>query len=61
VAWRVIGTGGGWKVVDVQLKGVWLAITEQQDFVSTIDNAHGDISVLIARLQRDTQKPAGRK
>jgi phospholipid transport system substrate-binding protein len=52
VTWRVINSGAGWKVVDVQVSGVWLAITEQQDFVSTIDNAHGDINVLIAQLQR---------
>ena len=57
VAWRVLGAGSAWKVVDVQFKGVWLAITQQQDFVSTIDNAHGDIGVLIAQLQRDAQRP----
>jgi phospholipid transport system substrate-binding protein len=57
VAWRVLGGGGVWKVVDVQFKGVWLAITQQQDFVSTIDNAGGDVSVLIAQLQRDAQRP----
>jgi phospholipid transport system substrate-binding protein len=55
VAWRVLAGGGGWKVVDVQISGVWLAITEQQDFVSTIDNAGGDIGVLIAQLQRDSR------
>jgi phospholipid transport system substrate-binding protein len=53
VAWRVLNSGGSWKVVDVQVKAVWLAITQQQDFVSTVDNAGGDIGVLIARLQRD--------
>jgi len=53
VAWRVMGAGGSWKIVDVQVKSVWLAITQQQDFVSTIDNAGGDIGVLIARLQQD--------
>ena len=60
VSWRVLGGPGGWKAVDVQFKGVWLAITQQQDFVSTIDNAHGDINVLIAQLQRDAQRPAPR-
>lgn len=60
VSWRVLGAGGAWKVVDVQFKGIWLAITQQQDFVSTIDNAHGDIDVLIAQLRRDAQKPAPR-
>jgi phospholipid transport system substrate-binding protein len=55
IASRVMNTSAGWRVVDVQFKGVWLAITQQQDFVSTVDNAHGDINVLIARLQRDIQ------
>jgi phospholipid transport system substrate-binding protein len=61
VAWRVLGGGASWKVVDVQIRGVWLAITQQQDFVSTIDNAGGDISVLITQLQRDAQSPTSRK
>ena len=60
VSWRVLGSGGAWKVVDIQFKGVWLAITQQQDFVSTIDNAGGDVGVLIAQLQRDVQRPARR-
>ncbi|WP_297507148.1 ABC transporter substrate-binding protein [uncultured Caulobacter sp.] len=52
VSWRVLGGGQAWKVVDVQFKGVWLAITQQQDFVSTIDNAGGNIDVLINQLQK---------
>jgi phospholipid transport system substrate-binding protein len=56
VAWRVLGGGGSWKVVDVQASGVWLAITQQQDFVSTIDNNGGDIDALIAQLQRQSQQ-----
>ena len=54
VAWRVINSGGGWKVVDVNVAGVWLAITERQDFVSTLDNNRGDINVLIAQLRQQT-------
>jgi len=60
LAWRVMGGGNSWKVVDVQFKGVWLAITQQQDFVSTIDNAGGNIDVLISQLQRDAQRTASR-
>ena len=60
VSWRVLGSGTAWKVVDVQFKGVWLAITQQQDFVSTIDNAGGNIDVLTGQLQRDAQRPASR-
>jgi phospholipid transport system substrate-binding protein len=51
VAWRVFGAGASWKVVDVQVSGIWLAITEQQDFVSTIDNAGGNVDLLISQLQ----------
>jgi len=56
VSWRVIAEGGGWRVVDVQVDGVWLAITQQQDFVSTIDNAGGNVQVLIDQLKRQVAK-----
>jgi phospholipid transport system substrate-binding protein len=56
VSWRVLGGGGPWKVVDVQAGGVWLAITQQQDFVSTIDNNGGNIDALIAQLQQQSQQ-----
>lgn len=56
VGWRVMNAGAGWKIVDVEVSGVWLAITQQQDFVSTIDNAHGDVNVLIAQLQNDVKR-----
>ena len=61
VSWRVLNSGAGWKIVDVQASGVWLAITQQQDFVSTIDNAHGDINVLIAQLQTNVRKHAAER
>ncbi len=51
VNWRVLGAPGAFKVADVQARGVWLAITLQQDFVSTIDNAGGDVEALIRRLE----------
>jgi phospholipid transport system substrate-binding protein len=55
-SWRVLGSGSSWKVVDVQVSGIWLAITQQQDFVSTIDNAQGNIDVLIAQLEKQVQQ-----
>jgi phospholipid transport system substrate-binding protein len=61
VLWRVLKRAdGNWRVVDVQVEGVWLAITEQQDFVSTLDTAHGDIKVLIAQLKGGPKKDAGK-
>lgn len=61
VSWRVLGGGQTWKVVDVQFKGIWLAITQQQDFVSTIDNAGGNIDVLINQLQKGGSSSKGRR
>ena len=56
LAWRVLGGGNSWKMVDVQVKGVWLAITQQQDFISTIDNHGGNVDVLINQLIADAAK-----
>ena len=60
LAWRVQGSGSNWKMVDVQVKGVWLAITQQQDFVSTIDNHGGNVDVLINQLLADSAKQVQR-
>jgi phospholipid transport system substrate-binding protein len=55
-SWRVIGGGGAWKIIDLEFEGVWLGITQQQDFVSTVDNAGGDVNVLISQLERDASR-----
>lgn len=60
VSWRLLRSGSGWKVVDVQVAGVWLAITEQQDFVSTLDNNRGDLGVLTRQLQSQNASGATR-
>lgn len=56
LSWRVLSGPGGWKIADAQVKGVWLAITEQQDFVSTIDNAGGKVDVLTAQLEQGGER-----
>lgn len=55
VDWRVIRGASGWKVVDVNVSGVWLAITEQQDFASTLSNHGGNVQVLIDQLRSQTR------
>jgi phospholipid transport system substrate-binding protein len=57
VNWRVLRGPDGWKVVDVQAQGVWLAVVEQSDFTSTLANNNGNIDVLIAQLRRDAAHP----
>lgn len=58
VAWRVLGSGSSWKVVDLEDAGVWLSITQQQDFVSTIDNNGGRVDALISQLEKLTRQQA---
>ena len=61
VLWRVLKRpDGNWRAVDVQVEGVWLAITQQQDFVSTLDTAHGHINVLINQLKNGPKKDPAR-
>lgn len=63
VKWRVLrGADGHYRAVDVSIEGVWLAITEQQDFVSTLDNHRGDVNVLVSQLRSQTeQENSGRR
>jgi len=58
VQWRVLKGPNGWKVVDVNAVGVWLAVVEQQDFTSTLSNNNGNIDVLIAQLRAQAAKAA---
>lgn len=60
VNWRVLrGADGRWRAVDVQVQGVWLAITQQQDFVSTIDNAGGNIEALLTQMRSQAAQRRG--
>ncbi len=61
VNWRVLKGPDGWKIVDVQAQGVWLAVVEQQDFTSTLANANGNIDVLINQLRTQAAGGAARR
>ena len=58
VNWRILQGLQGWKIVDVQAQGVWLALVEQQDFTSTLANANGNIGVLIGQLRAQAASQA---
>jgi phospholipid transport system substrate-binding protein len=60
VKWRVIKSGNDWRVVDVEVLGVWLAITQQQEFVALMDNAGGKAQPLLNEL-RDRLAKVDRK
>ena len=53
VRWRLARSGAAWRVVDIEIRGVWLAVVQQQDYVSTLDAARGDINVLMNQLRAE--------
>lgn len=60
VAWRLIMTEGGWRVVDVALSAgdnvLWLAIQQRQDFLAALDRNGGDVRALIEDIRTQTQQ-----
>lgn len=52
VDWRVRNSGGQYKVVDVIVEGVSMAVTQRADFASVIQRGGGDVKVLLAHLRQ---------
>ncbi|MGF7161208.1 phospholipid transport system substrate-binding protein [Rhodoligotrophos appendicifer] len=52
VIWRLVKAGGGYKIFDINVQGVWLAGLTQQSFVSVISQNNGDVGSLMAFLQK---------
>ncbi|WP_170984519.1 MlaC/ttg2D family ABC transporter substrate-binding protein [Rhodoligotrophos defluvii] len=52
VLWRLVKSGGGYKIFDVNVQGVWLAGLTQQSFVSVISQNNGDMTSLINFLKK---------
>ncbi len=52
VDWRVRNRDGGYKIVDVIIEGVSMAMTQRSDFSSVIQRGGGDAKVLIDHLKK---------
>jgi len=52
VLWRLVKSGGGYKIFDINVQGVWLAGLTQQSFVSVISQNNGDMNSLISYLKK---------
>jgi phospholipid transport system substrate-binding protein len=52
VDWRVRKTGNGFKVVDVIVEGVSMAVTQRSDFASVIQRGGGNLEVLLDHLRQ---------
>ena len=51
VDWRVRQKKGQYKIIDVMVEGVSMALTQRSDFSSVIQRGGGEVSVLIAHLK----------
>lgn len=59
VDWRLAPEGQSWKVIDVIIEGVSMAITQRDDFASTVQRNGGRVGPLIEQL-REKARPAQR-
>lgn len=49
--WRVVKQGDGYRVSDLNIKGVWLTIAMKKLFSDTLRSSNGDFKVLYAKLR----------
>lgn len=51
VRWRLVSAGGGYKISDINIKGVWLTIATKKRFSDVLNRSNGDFDALFAELQ----------
>ena len=51
VDWRVRNKDAGYKVIDVIVEGVSMALTQRSDFAAVIQRGGGDLNVLLAHMR----------
>jgi phospholipid transport system substrate-binding protein len=49
--WRVSGSGGNYRIADLNIKGVWLTISMKKLFADTLKSSKGDFQPLYAKLR----------
>ena len=52
VLWRVVQRGGGYKIFDVSVDGVWLANTQKSSFTSVLQRNGGSVEALLDHLRK---------
>jgi ABC-type transporter MlaC component len=51
VRWRLVGGGGGFRVHDVNVRGVWLSLALKDRFTDILKRTKGDFGPLFAELR----------
>jgi phospholipid transport system substrate-binding protein len=60
VDWRVTGRNGAYKISDVSVDGISMAVTQRSEFASVIQHNGGQVQGLIAMLRQKTAGTAPR-
>ncbi|HEX4504136.1 MAG TPA: ABC transporter substrate-binding protein [Alphaproteobacteria bacterium] len=58
VQWRIRGEGGTFKVADVMIEGISMAVTDKQQFAAVIQRGGGTIQALIDAMKTQNMVPA---
>jgi phospholipid transport system substrate-binding protein len=51
VKWRLIAADGGYRISDINVKGVWLTIATKKRFKDVLNRSKGDFGALFAELR----------
>lgn len=51
IRWRLVPAGGGYKISDINIKGVWLTIATKKRFSDVLNRSKGDFEALYAELR----------
>jgi phospholipid transport system substrate-binding protein len=51
VKWRLVSAGGGYRVSDINIRGVWLTIATKKRFSDVLNRSKGDFKALFAELR----------
>jgi phospholipid transport system substrate-binding protein len=56
IAFRITGASGTYKLVDVQVAGIWLSVEQRDQFASVLSQSNGNIAALTASLKERTNR-----
>ena len=57
VDWRLHTIDGTWRIIDIEVEGVSLAVTQRSEFATVISNQGGRVEGLLEKLREKTGRP----
>lgn len=54
IDWRVRQVADGWRIVDIHVEGVSMAITQRQEYAAVLQQSNGNLSALVDKIKART-------